>query len=113
MENLTLIALVESLRPAMSEVIIRRVIQHQPNGFIFQTRSAKLPAFRTHCRVRLQNGSTQQRIGDDVAHRRTAAEFTEYHPARCRETCAFLLFADHTTTWHRRVRSLRVPERGE
>src|SRR5262245_61492307 len=46
MENFTLIALVESLRPAMSDVIIRRVIQHQPNGFIFQTRSAKLPAFK-------------------------------------------------------------------
>jgi len=46
MENFTLIALVENLRPAMSDVIIRRVIQHQPNGFIFQTRSAKLPAFK-------------------------------------------------------------------
>src|SRR5215475_7265913 len=46
MENFTLIALVESLRPAMSDVIVRRVIQHQPNGFIFQTRSAKLPAFK-------------------------------------------------------------------
>jgi len=46
MENFTLIALVENLRSAMSDVIIRRVIQHQPNGFIFQTRSAKLPAFK-------------------------------------------------------------------
>src|SRR5215831_4972988 len=46
MENFTLIALVESLRPAMSDVIIRRVVQHQPNGFIFQTRSVKLPAFK-------------------------------------------------------------------
>ena len=46
MENFTLIALVENLRAAMSDVIIRRVIQHQPNGFIFQTRSAKLPAFK-------------------------------------------------------------------
>ena len=46
MENFTLIALVENLRPAMSDVIIRRVIQHQPNGFIFQTRAAKLPAFK-------------------------------------------------------------------
>src|SRR5262245_2318743 len=46
MENFTLIALVENLRAAMSDVIIRRVVQHQPNGFIFQTRSAKLPAFK-------------------------------------------------------------------
>jgi predicted ribosome quality control (RQC) complex YloA/Tae2 family protein len=46
MENLALVALVENLRPAVSEVIIRRVIQHQPNGFIFQTRSPKLPALK-------------------------------------------------------------------
>src|SRR5262245_30700368 len=46
MENLALIALTESLRPAMSDLIIRRVIQHQPNGFIFQTRSARLPALK-------------------------------------------------------------------
>jgi len=46
MENFTLIALVENLRTPMSDVIIRRVIQHQPNGFIFQTRSVKLPAFK-------------------------------------------------------------------
>jgi predicted ribosome quality control (RQC) complex YloA/Tae2 family protein len=46
MENFTLIALVENLRPAMSDFLIRRVIQHQPNGFIFQTRSAKFPAFK-------------------------------------------------------------------
>jgi predicted ribosome quality control (RQC) complex YloA/Tae2 family protein len=46
MENLALVALVENLRPAMAEVIIRRVVQHQPNGFIFQTRSPKLPALK-------------------------------------------------------------------
>jgi predicted ribosome quality control (RQC) complex YloA/Tae2 family protein len=46
MENLALIAIVENLRPAMSEVIIRRVVQHQRNGFIFQTRSVKMPAFK-------------------------------------------------------------------
>jgi predicted ribosome quality control (RQC) complex YloA/Tae2 family protein len=46
MENFALVALVENLRPAMNDVLIRRVIQHQPNGFIFQTRSAKLPAFK-------------------------------------------------------------------
>ena len=43
MENLALIALAESLRPALDGCIIRRVVQHQPNGFILQTRSAKLP----------------------------------------------------------------------
>src|SRR5688572_12859215 len=46
MENFALVALMENLRPAMSELLIRRVIQHQPNGFIFQTRSAKLAAFK-------------------------------------------------------------------
>src|SRR5215510_15415028 len=46
MENFALIALAENLRPAMSDLIIRRVVQHQPNGFIFQTRSARMPAFK-------------------------------------------------------------------
>ena len=46
MENFALIAIVESLRPAMSELIIRRVIQHHPSGFILQTRSVKLPAIK-------------------------------------------------------------------
>src|SRR5215472_16998122 len=46
MENLALIALAESLRPPMSELIIRRIIQHQPNGFMFQTRSVKLPSIK-------------------------------------------------------------------
>jgi predicted ribosome quality control (RQC) complex YloA/Tae2 family protein len=46
MENFALIALAESLGPAMSELIIRRVVQHHPSGFIFQTRSMKLPAFK-------------------------------------------------------------------
>jgi predicted ribosome quality control (RQC) complex YloA/Tae2 family protein len=46
MENFALVAMVESLRPAMSEVIIRRVVQHHANGFIFQTRSTKLSAFK-------------------------------------------------------------------
>src|SRR5215831_6503442 len=46
MENFALIALVENLRPAMSDLIIRRVIQHQSNGFIFQTRSVKFPAIK-------------------------------------------------------------------
>src|SRR3989442_5157878 len=46
MENFALIAIVENLRPAMNELAIRRVVQHQRNGFIFQTRSVKLPAFK-------------------------------------------------------------------
>lgn len=46
MENFALIALVENLRPAMSELIIRRVVQHHPSGFIFQTRSPKMPAIK-------------------------------------------------------------------
>jgi predicted ribosome quality control (RQC) complex YloA/Tae2 family protein len=46
MENFALIAIVENLRPSLSEVFIRRVVQHQQNGFIFQTRSVKLPAFK-------------------------------------------------------------------
>src|SRR5437773_7559039 len=46
MENFALIAIVENLRPAISDVIIRRVVQHQRNGFIFQTRSVRLPAFK-------------------------------------------------------------------
>lgn len=46
MENFALVGLVENLKPAMAELIVRRVIQQQPNGFIFQTRSLKLPAFK-------------------------------------------------------------------
>jgi len=46
MENFALIALAENLRPAMSDLIVRRVVQHQPNGFIFQARSARMPAFK-------------------------------------------------------------------
>ena len=44
MENFALIALMENLRPAMSELVIRRVVQHHPSGFIFQTRSLRLQA---------------------------------------------------------------------
>src|SRR5262252_8485609 len=46
MENFALIALLENLRPAMSELVIRRIVQHQPNGFILQTRSVKLPGIK-------------------------------------------------------------------
>ena len=46
MENFALIALAESLKPALDGCIVRRVLQHQPNGFILQTRSSKLPALK-------------------------------------------------------------------
>jgi len=46
MENLALVGLVENLKPAIAESVIRRVVQPQPNGFIFQTRSVRLPAFK-------------------------------------------------------------------
>jgi predicted ribosome quality control (RQC) complex YloA/Tae2 family protein len=46
MDNFALIALVENLRPAMSDLVIRRVVQHHPSGFIFQTRSLKLQAIK-------------------------------------------------------------------
>src|SRR6266699_4650708 len=46
MENFALIALVENLRPAMSDLIIRRIVQHHPNGFIFQTKSVKVPGIK-------------------------------------------------------------------
>jgi predicted ribosome quality control (RQC) complex YloA/Tae2 family protein len=52
MENFALIALAESLRPALDGCIIRRVIQHQSNAFILQTRSAKLPALKVLMEVR-------------------------------------------------------------
>jgi predicted ribosome quality control (RQC) complex YloA/Tae2 family protein len=46
MENFALISLVEELKRAADRVVIRRIIQHQPNGFIFQTRGRNLPAFK-------------------------------------------------------------------
>jgi predicted ribosome quality control (RQC) complex YloA/Tae2 family protein len=46
MENFALIAFAESLRPSLEGCIIRRVIQHQTNGFLLQTRSAKLPSLK-------------------------------------------------------------------
>src|SRR5579884_744568 len=52
MENFALTSLVENLRPLMTEIVIRRVVQHQPNGFMFQTRSPKLPAFKIICEPR-------------------------------------------------------------
>lgn len=52
MENFALTALAETLRPALDGCIIRRVVQHQANAFILQTRSAKLPALKLLMEVR-------------------------------------------------------------
>ncbi len=46
MENFALISLIENLKRVAEDVVIRRVVQHQPNGFMFQTRARKLPAFK-------------------------------------------------------------------
>jgi predicted ribosome quality control (RQC) complex YloA/Tae2 family protein len=46
MENFAMIALAEALKASMGNIIIRRVVQHQPAGFIFHTRSLKLPALK-------------------------------------------------------------------
>jgi predicted ribosome quality control (RQC) complex YloA/Tae2 family protein len=46
MENLALAGLIENLKPAMTEVFVRRIVQHQPDGFIFQTRSVRVPAIK-------------------------------------------------------------------
>jgi predicted ribosome quality control (RQC) complex YloA/Tae2 family protein len=46
MENFALIGIAENLRPLMDGLIVRRVIQHQPQGFILQTRSNRLPAIK-------------------------------------------------------------------
>src|SRR4051812_26788407 len=46
MENLALIALAEQLRPALDGFMIRRVVQHQPHGFLLHGRSSKLPALK-------------------------------------------------------------------
>lgn len=46
MENFALIALAEQLKPALTDLTIRRVVQHQPHGFMFQTRSAKFPSLK-------------------------------------------------------------------
>jgi len=46
MENLALIALAEQLKPALEGFLIRRVVQHQPHGFLFHGRSSRLPALK-------------------------------------------------------------------
>jgi predicted ribosome quality control (RQC) complex YloA/Tae2 family protein len=46
MENFALIALAEQLKPALTDFTIRRIVQHQPQGFMFQSRTARLPALK-------------------------------------------------------------------
>ncbi len=46
MENFALIALAEQLKPALTDFTIRRIVQHQPHGFMLQSRSARLPALK-------------------------------------------------------------------
>jgi len=46
MENFALIALAEQLKPALADFAVRRIIQHQPHGFILQSRSQGIPALK-------------------------------------------------------------------
>jgi len=46
MENFAIIALAEQLKPALADFAIRRITQHQSHGFIFHSRSARLPALK-------------------------------------------------------------------
>src|SRR6187401_3564629 len=46
MENFALIALAEQLKPALTEFTIRRIVQHQPHGFMLQSRSMAVPALK-------------------------------------------------------------------
>src|SRR5882672_1372501 len=46
MENFALIGLAEQLKPALTDFTIRRIVQHQPHGFMLQSRSARLPALK-------------------------------------------------------------------
>jgi len=46
MENFALIALAEQLKPALADFTIRRIVQHQPHGFMLQGRSARLPSLK-------------------------------------------------------------------
>src|SRR5262245_4719746 len=73
----------------MSDVIIRRVIQHQPNGFIFQTRSSRLPAFKIVAEVQnpalyaSESRPPVESPGDDflmvLRKHLTSAELTEFN----------------------------------
>ena len=46
MENLALISLVEELKRVTDGLVVRRVVQHQARGFIFQARATKVPALK-------------------------------------------------------------------
>src|SRR2546422_6364659 len=71
MENFALSAMVENLRPAMRDLVGRRVIHHPPNGFIFQPRSARLPA--------LKIGVEPQNPALDLSEARTPVETSGIH----------------------------------
>ena len=46
MENFALISLVEELKRVTDGLVVRRIVQHQAKGFIFQTRATKVPALK-------------------------------------------------------------------
>src|SRR5215204_4924247 len=46
MENFALIALAEQLKPALKDFAVRRIVQHQPHGFILQNRASGIPALK-------------------------------------------------------------------
>lgn len=46
MENFVLIALTEALKQEAEGMVVRRIVQHQANGFIFQTRAVRMPALK-------------------------------------------------------------------
>ena len=46
MENFALIALTEAIKREADGMVVRRVVQHHANGFIFQTRVVRMPALK-------------------------------------------------------------------
>ncbi len=52
MENFALIALVEQLKTVTRGMVVRRVVQHHPNGFLLQTRTVKIPALKISLNAR-------------------------------------------------------------
>lgn len=46
MENFALISLADELDRATRDVVIRRIIQHQPRGLVLQTRTTRVPALK-------------------------------------------------------------------
>ena len=46
MENIALITLIEELRQVTEGLVVRRIVQHHPNGFLLQTRTVRIPALK-------------------------------------------------------------------